>query len=220
MLKRKQKGVSLLEVVIVLAISAMMLATVFQWLSVRKRTQFTTDMNTLLSGIKGVQTATLANEGPKGDNSTSPCSPINPKDEIVGQAVYFEKANPHKYKLYRLRSLEGNNSVISCYEWKEIALPSSVGYEGTQESLSQSQYGDKAFVVFLRSTNQAYYWNCNPLRAGCTGRQSSGLISSDFDTSKQNNNSDLYLNFKDLNDENFKAKINFNLRNNKVGLSF
>lgn len=216
MIKNKQKGVSLLEVVIVMAISAMMIAVVFQWLSVRKRTQFTTDMNTLLSQVKGVQTAVLANEGPKKEGAPPlPCTQILPTDEIVGQAVYFSKQNPRKYQIYKLRSPSANPNV-TCYEVSNIDLPSSVGYDNT----SDNNNPDEAFITFVRSTNQAYYWDKNCMSVSCSGRNSPGLTDSDFSEVNQNNGQPVILNFQDLNDANFKAKLKFDLKNNKVDLNY
>lgn len=214
-MKRKisqgRKGVSLLEVVIVMAISAMMIAVVFQWLSVRKRTQFTTDMNVLLGDIKGIQTATLANEGPKpNDTPVSPCTQILPTDEIVGQAIYFDKQAPTKYTKYKLRT-PANGSAVTCYESSDINLPASVGYDISQGNANP----DRAFIVFVRSTNQAYYWPDNPL-----GNQNNPLSISDFNEASQNNGQPVVLHFQDLNDSRFKAQLKFSLKDNKVDLSY
>lgn len=223
---KKQKGVSLLEVVIVLAISSLMLLGVFQWLNTRKRALFTTDMTTLINDIKGVQTAVLANEGPKQEGATCESfTTIAPTDEIVGQAIFFDKAPSmsQKYKKYKLRSPSGNSSV-TCYEVEEINLPSSVSFDNI-ESMDVTQGGTifqgRGTIVFLRSTNQAYYFqSCNPLAEACLGRPTAGFDDSDFTGARQNSGTDLFLRFKDLNDARFTAKINFNLRNNKAGLSF
>lgn len=152
-------GFTLLEIILVLAISIGLVTIAFSFTPDRQRAQFTDSMKQVVGNLQAVQNDVASGLGPPPGCPTSPSCPLAPGEQLIGRAISFSTgtsfnqetlaasgSNPsitvgksyHTFQLKLVIGTDGKLDTLANYEGTDaekiagtsINLPDNVGFRG------------------------------------------------------------------------------------------
>lgn len=141
---RKQSGVGLIEVILVIAIAGFMIAIAINGISNSGRGNFDDGMNQVLNNLRQVQNEAASGQGPLSGGTG---------DELIGKGVAFAPTSSNFSTFWVIRpasSLDVVSNSPGVDKW-----PSSVKLAGVTTTDSPGVSLDKAVLIFTKGAHSA-----------------------------------------------------------------
>ncbi len=132
---KQRRGVTLIELIVVLAITAMMVPAAFAVFGNNDRSQFDIGMQQIQSDLRLALNRANAGIGPEPSGCPGPSCPLQSNDLLFGERVQFpDPATNKKYVSERLLK-DPSNLVLPLRDGKytkSVNLPPDINYTGTK----------------------------------------------------------------------------------------